>query len=155
MLVSNGMMPILFLTLLLGACLYATLRGGAPERIGAAILVLATLASAITLAASEDRYRGTEIATMWVDAAMTIAFLALALRAQRYWPMWISMVQLDLVAMHLVMFSPETGSWSYWAVQAMWSYPQPILLAAGTWRHRQRLRHYGDDPAWSPAIAKV
>lgn len=155
MLVSTGMMPILFLMLLLGACLYAAVRGGAPERIGAAILIVATLASAITLAASEDRYRETEVATMWVDVAMTIAFLALALRAQRYWPMWISMVQLDLIAMHLVMFSPETGSWSYWAMQALWSYPQPILLAIGTWRHRERLRLYGDDPAWSSPIAKA
>ncbi len=149
MLVSTGMMPILFLMLLLGACLYAIVRGGAPERIGAAILILATLASAITLATSEDRYREIEVATMWVDVAMTVAFLTLALRAQRYWPMWVSMVQLDLIAMHLVMFSPETGSWSYWAMQAMWSYPQPILLAIGTWRHRQRMRRYGDDPAWT------
>lgn len=153
MLVSIGMMPILFLMLLLGACLYAILRGGAPERIGAAILVLATLASALALEMSAHRYRSTELATMWVDIAMTIAFLALALRAQRYWPMWVSMVQLDLVAMHLVMFSPQTGSWSYWAVQALWSYPQPILLAAGTWRHRARVRRYGDDPAWSPVVS--
>lgn len=153
MLVSTGMMPVLFLVLLLGACLYATLRGGAPERIGAVILILATLASALALEMSAHRYRQTELATMWVDIAMTIAFLALALRAQRYWPMWVSMVQLDLVAMHLVMFSPQTGSWSYWAVQALWSYPQPILLAVGTWRHRGRLSRYGDDPAWSSAIA--
>jgi len=153
MLVSTGMMPVLFLVLLLGACLYATLRGGAPERIGAAILILATLASAITLELSARRYHQTELATMWVDIAMTIAFLALALRAQRYWPMWVSMVQLDLVAMHLVMFSPETGSWSYWAVQALWSYPQPVLLAVGTWRHRGRLARYGDDPPWTSATA--
>lgn len=149
MLVSAGMMPVLFLMLLLGACLYALVRGGAPERVGAAILLLATLASAVTLALSQDRYRQTELATMWVDIAMTVAFLALALRAQRYWPMWIAMVQLDLVAMHLVMFSPETEAWSYWAVQALWSYPQPILLAVGTMRHRQRLARYGDDPAWT------
>lgn len=141
-------MPALFLTVLLCACLYAGLRGGAPERIGAAILILATLASALALAASQHRYRETELATMAVDVAMTIAFLALALRAQRYWPMWVAMVQLDLVAMHLVMFAPQTGSWSYWAMQAIWSYPQPAMLAIGTWRHRERLRRYGDDPAW-------
>lgn len=146
---SLPMMPALFLTLLLSTCLYALVRGGAPERIAACILILATLASAITLELSRQRYLRTEVDTMWVDIAMTCAFLALALRAQRYWPMWISMVQLDLVATHLVMFSPDTGPWSYWAMQALWSYPAPVLLAVGTLRHRQRVRRYGDDPAWA------
>ncbi|MET0308321.1 MAG: hypothetical protein ABW023_06400 [Sphingomonas sp.] len=129
--------------------MYAGFRGGTPERIAAAILVVATLASALALGASVHRYMRTEIVTMWVDVAMTAAFLALALRAQRYWPMWVSMVQIDIVATHLVMFSPETQPWSYWAMQALWSYPAPLLLAIGTLRHRQRLKRYGDDPSWS------
>ena len=143
------MMPALFLTLLLGSCLYAAIRGGAPERIGAAILIAATLASAATLEASRHRYFATEIPTMWVDIAMGLAFVALALRAQRYWPMWVSMVQLVIVATHLVMFAPETGSWAYWAVQAVGSYPAPVLLALGTLRHRERIKRYGSDPDWT------
>lgn len=142
-------MPAVFLTLLLGSCAYAFFRGGAPERIGAGILIAATAASALTLLASRNRYFATEISTMWVDIAMTLAFLALALRAQRYWPMWVSMVQIDMVATHLVMFSPDTQAWSYWAMQALWSYPAPILLAAGTFRHRRRIKRYGSDPSWN------
>ena len=147
------MMPVLFLTLLLGSCLYAAIRGGAPERIGAAILFSATLASAVTLEASRQRYIATEIPTMWVDIAMGLAFVLLALKAQRYWPMWVSMVQLVLVATHLVMFAPQTGSWAYWAVQAVGSYPAPVLLALGTFRHRLRRKRYGSDPPWSAAPA--
>lgn len=142
-------MPAVFLTLLIASCLYAAFRGGTPERVAAAILVAATLGSAVALAASHHRYLRTEILTMWVDVAMMVAFLALALRAQRYWPMWISMVQIDIVATHLVMFSPETQPWSYWLMQALWSYPAPVLLAIGTLRHRRRLKRYGDDPSWS------
>lgn len=86
---------------------------------------------------------------MWIDLIMLVALLAIALKAQRYWPMWVSTVHLDLTATHLVMFAPETQAWSYWAMQALLSYPAPILLAAGTYRHRQRLRRYGTDPPWS------
>jgi hypothetical protein len=143
------MMPAIFFTLLITSCLYAVFRGGTPERIAAAILVAATVGTILALAASPHRYMHTEIVTMWVDVVMMAAFLALALRAQRYWPMWVSMVQIDIVATHLVMFSPETQPWSYWAMQALWSYPAPLLLAIGTLRHRQRLKRYGDDPAWS------
>lgn len=142
-------MPALFITLLISACLYALIRGGAPERIGAGLLFFATGASAITLTLSVDRYLETEVATMWVDVLLALGFVALALRAQRYWPMWVAMIHIDIVAFHLIMFSPETGALSYWAMQALWSYPAPILLAIGTYRHRQRVARYGDDPAWS------
>jgi hypothetical protein len=143
------MMPVLFLTLLATSCIYALARGGAPERIGAGVLLSATAASALALELSHHRYVQTEIGTMWVDIAMAAAFLFLASRAQRFWPMWVAMVQLDIVATHVVMFSPDTRAWSYWAMQAIWAYPAPMLLIAGTLRHRLRVRHYGDDPAWT------
>lgn len=146
---NTGMMPAVFLTLLVGSSAYAFIRGGAPERVGAAILLVATLASAITLEASRQRYLRTEIPTMWVDVAMAAAFIVLAVKAQRYWPMWVAAVQVDLVAIHLVMFSADTQAWSYWAMQALWSYPAPVFLAIGTARHRQRMRSYGNDPDWS------
>lgn len=143
------MMPLVFLVLLLASCFYAFARGGPPERVGAQILLAATIASAVALWGSRNRYFQPEVATMWVDIAMAAAFVALALRAQRFWPMWVAMVQLDIVATHLVMFSPETKAWAYWAVQAVWSYPAPLLLAAGTVRHRARVKRYGSDPAWT------
>lgn len=149
MLQIGGMMPVLFFTLLFASCFYAAFRGGTPERVAAAILIAAVAASAVALGTSAHRYMRTEIADMAVDTAMTLAFVALALKAQRYWPIWVSMVQVDIVATHLVMFSAETQPFSYWLMQALWSYPAPILLAIGTVRHRRRLKLYGVDPAWS------
>jgi len=148
-----AMMPFVFLTLLLGCTAYAFVRGGAPERMGAAFLLLAVIASAVTLSLSRERYLRPEVATMWVDIALAAAFLVLALRAQRYWPIWAAAVHVDLVATHLVMFSPDTQAWSYWAMHALWSYPAPLLVAAGTFRHRRRLEAFGEDPAWTRGMA--
>ena len=142
-------MPIVFVSLLVSSCLYALIRGGAPERVAACLLVSATAASAITLTLSSERYLQTEVLTMWVDVLLALGFVALALRAQRYWPMWIAMIHIDIVAFHLIMFSSETGPLSYWMMQAAWSYPAPIVLAVGTYRHRLRLARYGDDLPWS------
>jgi hypothetical protein len=84
-----------------------------------------------------------------VDAAMLLCVVVLALRAQRYWPMWMAAILLDTVVTHLLMLSPPLMPWSYSVMVAAWSYPHPLLLAAGAWRHRKRIHRYGTDPAWS------
>lgn len=140
---------LVYLAMVTLCCGYALARGGVPERIGVAILIAAILGSALVPAASEPRFRGFEWGVAAVDAAMLLALVALALRAQRYWPMWMAAVLVATVVTHLLMLSPRLMPWSYSVAIAAWSYPNPLLLAAGAWRHRRRVRIYGDDPPWS------
>lgn len=139
----------IYLMLLIAGCLYAAIRGGAPERWGAGLLVLAVVATNVALALQWLRYQETYVGAMIVDIVFAAALVVLAVKANRFWPLWAAAVQLDEVLTHLVMFRAATGSFSYAYALLVFSYPLPILLAIGTWRHRRRLKTHGDDPAWS------
>jgi len=138
-----------YLGLLVTCCVFALWRGGAPERLGVAILVAAIVASSFVPAAGTHRFYQMESGLLAVDSAMLVAVTLLALFAQRYWPMWLAAVNVNIVVTHLLMLDPRLMPWSYAVANAAWSYPIPVLLAAGAWRHRQRIARYGSDPAWS------
>lgn len=142
---------IFFYVLLLVCCGYALLRGGAPERIGAAIYAVGTGLTVVALQEAAIRYGSVEVGALIVDMAALIAFLVLALRARRFWPLWIAALQAVGTAGHLAKLAdPELMRWAYAFLLGIWSYPMLLLLAIGTYNHQQRLRRFGSDPAWSP-----
>ena len=143
------MTQMIFLGLLLATLLYAALRGAAPERVGALIIAVGSVASILVPKTHHGLFAGVEPGLFAVDAAMALAFTVLALKAQRYWPMWMAAMQVDTVVTHLAMlFAPRVMPWAYAVMEIAWSYPIVILLAVGTARHRQRVRIHGDDPNW-------
>ncbi len=139
----------IYLILLVSCCLYALARGGTPERTAVGILVSAVVASAFTPPTGAHRFFQLEMGMLTVDTCLFLAMTALALKAQRYWPMWLAAVKLNTVMTHLLILSPSLMPWSYAVANAAWSYPSPLLIAIGAVRHRQRLKRYGVDPAWS------
>ncbi len=143
---------IVFNVLLVACCGYALLRGGAPERIGAAIYAIGTGLTVLAHREAAIRYGSVEIGILIVDLAALIAFLVLALRAQRFWPLWMTAFQLISTAAHLAKWAdPGMIRWTYAFLLGIWSYPMLILLAIGAHNHRQRLKHFSSDPPWSPS----
>ncbi|MDQ0252226.1 energy-converting hydrogenase Eha subunit C [Sphingomonas kyeonggiensis] len=143
------MNKIVYLALLVGCCLYALARGGTPERAAVGILVSAVAATILSPAAGSHRFYQLELNLLVIDGTLFLAMTVLALKAQRYWPMWLAAVKLNTVVTHLLILSPTLPPWSYAIANAAWSYPSPLLIAIGAVRHRQRLKRYGADPAWS------
>src|ERR1700754_1529532 len=79
---------------LLGLCTgYALLSGGAPERIAALLFLGATALMPFVLSGQHGRYSYVEVGALTVDAVMYVALLLVALRAERYWPIWMSAMQ--------------------------------------------------------------
>ena len=140
---------LLYLALLVLCCLYALVRGGAPERWGVAALIASIVASHFAPASGPTRFQTIEWGVMAVDAALLAAIVVIAVRAQRYWPLWMAAILVDTVITHLLMLSPKVIPWSYSVMIAAWSYPNPVILAVGAWRHRARVRMYGADSAWN------
>ncbi|MDF2385016.1 uncharacterized membrane protein YgaE (UPF0421/DUF939 family) [Sphingomonas leidyi] len=140
---------LVYLVVLLLCCLYAVTRGGLPERLAVLILVLAIVASHFAPVSGQYRFQKMEVGLLAVDSGMFLSTMLLSLRAQRYWPMWLSAVYLNIVVTHLLMLTPSLMPWSYAVANAAWNYPGPLLIAIGAARHRQRLKRYGADPAWS------
>lgn len=140
---------IVYLSLLVTCCLYALARGGTPERVAVGILLSAVAASALIPSMGSHRFLQLELGMLAVDSCLFLSVSALALKAQRYWPMWLAAVKLNTVITHVLNMSPALMPWSYAIANAAWSYPSPLLIAIGAVRHRQRLKRYGADPAWS------
>jgi hypothetical protein len=143
------MNKIVYFALLMACCLYALARGGTPERAAVGILVSAVVATVLSHSTGTHRFYQLEISLLAIDASLFLAITALAMKAQRYWPIWLAAVKLNTVITHLLILSPTLPPWSYAIANAAWSYPSPLLIAIGAMRHRQRLRRFGADPAWS------
>lgn len=141
---------LVFVGLLAACCLYAALRGGAPERIGAAIFAGGSVLSHLAYILSSRHFHGLEGGILLVDVATFFAFAALAMRANRFWPIWMTgLLGIGIVA-HLAMeLNPLILPYAYRFVLSAWSYPMLALIAIGTWQHRRRLKRFGADPSWS------
>ncbi|NIJ37377.1 hypothetical protein FHR22_002061 [Sphingopyxis panaciterrae] len=83
-----------------------------------------------------------------VDPAAFRALYILSILSTRFWPAWIAAIQGCVALSHLAGLRLEIMPWAYGMVVAGWAYAMLLILAVGTWRHRQRIRRYGADPAW-------
>jgi hypothetical protein len=76
---------------------------------------------------------------MVIDLLTFIAFTYVALTSDRFWPLWVSGLQLTTSLGHLLK-GMESGLLpiAYAAALRFWSYPILIILAVGVWRGRRR-----------------
>lgn len=140
---------IVFNVALLAACLYALAAGGGPERSAAGVFVLAAAASYL---APYRHFRELEIALFAIDLVTLIALGAIALRANRFWPLYVSALQLLTLAIHgAKAYQPALVHWMYGGASGKIAYPMILLLAIGVYRHRRRIADHGGDPDWSPS----
>ena len=133
-----------FRALLLTVCVYALWRGRGEERTVALLCLGATLASRLAFSPLSVRYSGVEGGLLLIDLIVLASFVAVALRSQRFWPLWVAGLQLTTSMAHLMKAIDSTlMPIAYGAAIALWSYPILIILAIGTWRgqrgvHAQR-----------------
>jgi len=143
-----------YVGLLFACCAYAGLHGAAPERIGAAVIFANAVLSAVLASAASVRYKGIEVGVFVVDVLAFVAFVLLAVRADRFWTLWVSALLGIGVLGHLAMLlHPRVIPWAYAVVLSIWSYPILLLIAVGTFAHRRRLIRNGADPSWTRSSA--
>lgn len=135
--VSSGELRLLmFHALLFGSCGYAWLHGRSDERLVAAVCIFANFAS-FTL---RSHYSGLELGVLAVDLLTLGAFTFVALRSDRFWPLWISGLQLTTSIGHVLKaVQPDLLPFAYAAALRFWSYPILIILVVGTWRGHRRM----------------
>ncbi len=141
---------LLFNAVLLLSLAYALRRGGTPERIGAWTIIVGDILTILVQRAYAERFSSLGLGVLVVDALMLVAFFLLSLKANRFWPMWMTGLQGVSVMVHAAMaLNPGVIPWAYAFGLAIWSYPILILLAVATRRHQERLLSAGADPSWS------
>lgn len=144
----------LFLALSAGCCGYALWRGGAPERWAAALFVGGMILSALVVRVATQRFGSTEIGLVAADGAELAALTVLALRANRYWTIWMAAMQAVPLLVHAgIAISPAFLRPAYYTAAVIWYWPMMVVLAIGTARHRRRLLRHGIDRSWSTSSA--
>jgi hypothetical protein len=121
-------------------CGYALTRGRSDERIVAVVCVVASVVTAFALSSWHQRYSGVETGELLVDLATLAAFVFVALRSDRFWPLWVAGLQLTTSMSHMLK-AVDLGlvPQAYAAAEKFWSYPILLILAVGTWRGHRRM----------------
>jgi len=130
--------PNTYYFLLFLVSLYAFVRGRLDERIAAGTCILATFATNIVYTPSGS-YAGVETGVLLVDLGALAAFTFLALRSDRFWPLWVAGLQLATVGAHAVKaVELDLMPQAYAAAARFWVYPIFLIIAAGTFRGARR-----------------
>ncbi len=127
---------ILFDLLLFATCGYALLYGRMDARIIGGVCIVANFASYAVV----SRYVGVEVGVLAIDLLTFLIFTAVALRSDRFWPLWISGLQLTTTIGHVLKaIQLDLVPIAYAVALRFWAYPILIILAFAVWRSRRRL----------------
>ena len=140
------MSPSLYWTLLALSCAYALSCGQREERVAAIACIAATVLTLFLLSPLNTRYSHVETGVLMVDVGVLAVFTGIALRSQRFWPLWVAGLQLTTTVAHMLKgVQTELMPEAYGAAMRLWSYPILIILAVATFRGQ--LRHRRDEAA--------
>jgi hypothetical protein len=137
------MAPTFFRILLALIALYVLLYGRRDERHVGIVLVVGVIATHLVISPLRNRFATVETHVMIVDIIVFGGFLWIALRSDRFWPLWIAGLQLTTIFGHILKsLDSDLFFKAYAASMVFWGYPIMFILAVGTWRnHRRWLRH--------------
>ncbi|MCJ7421564.1 hypothetical protein [Sphingomicrobium astaxanthinifaciens] len=133
--------PLVYTLILLAVCGYAFVAGGREHKVVASVSVIASIVTVVVMGPVERRYGGVEMGVLLVDLAVLAVYVALALRSDRFWPLWVAGLQLTTSFSHAakavnLALLPQ----AYAAAARFWVYPILLILLIATVRHALRLR---------------
>lgn len=119
----------LFVAVMAWALTNAGLRRDPEQGLAAIALIVAAILSPLV---EREAYVEPEVGVLFIDLALFIALMAVALRSRSFWPMWASGVQLCTLAVHLAAAKyPAMVPAAYAETLVIWSFPVTILVAFG------------------------
>jgi len=133
--------PIIYHLILASICGYALWRGQYDERVTAVVCLAATLATRLALSPISQRYSSVEVGVLIVDSLTFLAFTYVALRSDRFWPLWVSGLQLTTTLAHFMKaIDSDLFPQAYAAAGRFWGYPILLILAVGAYRTNKRAK---------------
>jgi hypothetical protein len=130
---------VIYRLLMYGVCGYALIRGRPDARIVGLVFLIGDLATLALRSRFTAGYLGLETNVLIVDVLALVAFTYAALISDRFWPLWVSGLQLTSSMGHVFkLIDPHLLPLAYAAALRFWAYPILIILAVGTWRAQRR-----------------
>lgn len=126
------MLLITYWAMTLCCCLYAALAGGKDGRLGAALIIIMTIAGFYIGLMNQRAWGHTVYPIFALDLIFLIAFLALALRSDRLWPLWTAACALAAVTTHLASIT-QLGipPAVYHGLKGLWAIPMQLFMVRG------------------------
>jgi nicotinamide riboside transporter PnuC len=133
--------PQAYFVVLFVVCAYAFVRGRTDERAVAATCVAASIASVLVATQKASAYSHHEAGILLVDIGAFVAFTLVALKSERFWPLWVAGLQLTTLMSHAFKVGRlDLMPQAYAAAARFWVYPIFLIIVIGTWRsHRRRM----------------
>ena len=120
---------------LLSSCIYALTKWTRDAKIVATTTLVASFASLLRF----HTYGSVEAAIFLIDLMVFAAFLYVAVRSDRFWPLWICGLQLTTIAGHIIKATTnELIPIAYAVALRFWSYPIQLILILAVWRACRR-----------------
>lgn len=120
---------------------FAFLKGDEPERVGGGIYALGSLAA--LLVQNDSQLYGPQWGLMAVEAVVLAAYVAVAWKSRRSWPIWAGALQAVVVVSHILpTMDVRPPIAAFYAVVNLASYGILLILALGVlqaWRDRRAL----------------
>ncbi len=130
-------MAVLYLFLILATFAVVIMRGGVEERVLVAVLMGSSVAT-LFLVSIGLQFRTDPLAFAVVELSALAIIMVIAFRSSRFWPLPYAALQIATV---LSLLSPLFGenllSYALGVMQAVWAYPQLLILVLASVRTRR------------------
>ena len=120
--------PLVFGTLLWAICIYALRRGGTEERIAALGMFLNSYLTLLVVSPFATRFTHVELPIAIVVIALSLLLLWISLRSRKFWPLWLTAMQVLSTLAHFAPYVPHIIPWAYGSAVALWMYLMLIVL---------------------------
>jgi hypothetical protein len=142
----------IWLTALLLLYLFFRCRrdGGKPEQWTASVFIIGFLVEvAYNHIAQPDSFRVLNPFFLALDLGTFVYLMWIALRANRWWPLWTTALQLIILSAHLAAYLKIPAMRGvYWAMTSLTNYPQYLIVFFGVIFHSRLKLRVGDYPDW-------
>jgi hypothetical protein len=96
--------------------------GGRSERAGTSTIIIGSIASAAAMHTYQI-WRHNETGLFLVDGILLVAFATIMVLSNRFWPIWITALQIIAVITHLARFlRPTTIPYAYAIAEQLWAW---------------------------------
>ena len=131
--IFNTIWAYIYYLFLVGCCGYAVCRGSRSEYFGAAIMIVGSVVTLIISRLFGTAWTSVEIGIFATDIIAFFALIYLALKSDRFWPIWATAFHLLAVTVHTAMMvAPQISSWAFATGAVFWAYPMLLALAIGS-----------------------